>query len=197
MDEAIKHTAILLKKLFSIRKEERDNKPYTPHKRFDDASCWRKTAQVVLSLGADPEDYIEAQFRFAKSVVFANTLHSSVAQKRWRRYMVVKNMKEDTGTQLPANPAPQQADLSGMLADFWHDLDYLCGSHDLTRRDVCAKVLDMRLRFDPLVVMLLGPTQEFKEVFGEAAKQRLEDEPHLRQAAIDLDLGEALDFLYA
>lgn len=198
MDEnTIKNAASILRKLFRVRKEEHDNKPYTPHKRFDDAACWEKVAKVVLRLKADPEDYIEAQFRFCKSVVFANTLHGPIAQKRWRQYLAVKGSDKKSSPPIPSDPAPWQADLAGKIADFWHDLDYLCGSHDLTRKDVCDTVLSMRLRFDPLVVMLLCPSEEFKKVFGEEAKLCLEENPHLRQAAQELDLGLAIDYLYA
>jgi hypothetical protein len=190
--------AAILRKLYRVKREEVDGKPYRPSKRFDDKSCWLKIAETVLKLGADPVDYIEAQFRFSKSIVLANTLHGITAQKNWKRYRIVKEKYTPADeVNLPICPLPQQADLAGLIADFWHDLDYHCGSHDLTRPEVCATVIDMCFRFDPLVVMLLSPTNEFKRVFGEAAKQRLENEPHLYDAAQRMNLGEALDFIYA
>lgn len=185
-----------LKRIYKVRKEEKENRPYKPNKRFDDAATWLKTAKVVKQLNADPADYIEAQFRFGKSLILANTLHGPVAQKRYRQYKVVC-MRKDTGNvDLKENPAPRHADLAGMIADFWHDLDYHCGSHDLTREDVRATVLDMHLRYDPLVAMLLSPTPDFKKVFGEAAKEQLIETPHLRTAAQEMNLGLALDYLY-
>lgn len=193
----INAVASILRKLYRARKEELDGKPYRPSKRFDDRDCWLKIAETVVKLEADPVDYIEAQFKFSKSIVLANTLHGMTAQKNWKRYKILKAKytPEDT-VNIPNYPLPQQADLSCLIADFWHDLDYQCGSHDLTRPEVCDTVLRMRLRYDPLVAMLLNPTTEFKKAFGEAAKQRIESDPHLYNAAVDMNLGEALDFLY-
>lgn len=185
-----------LKKIYKTRKEEKENKPYKPHKRFDDAATWIKIAKVVHKLNADPVDYIEAQFRFGKSLILANTLHGPVAQKRYRQYKVVCANKGPEAVDIKDNPAPRQADLAGMIADFWHDLDYQCGSHDLTRQDVRDTVLSMYLRYDPLVAVLLCPTPEFKSTFGEAAKEQILDYPHLKAAAKEMNLGAALDYLY-
>lgn len=194
-DIAVRHTAQQLRSIFRARKAERDKRPYTPHKRFDDAATWIRIAKVVIALGADPHDYIEAQFRFSKSVLLANTLHGPVAQKRYRQYLAVWKEGHNSQVVLKNNPSTRHADLAGLIADFWHDLDYQCGSHDLTRRDVRDRVIDMRLRYDPLVVMLLSPDQEMKEVFGEGAKERLEQEPHLHVAAQEMGLGVSLEYI--
>lgn len=195
-DMELRTLAAQLKKIYKARKEEKENRPYKPNKRFDDAAAWLKTAKVVQQLKADPVDYIEAQFRFGKSLILANTLHGPVAQKRYRQYKVVCLRKESDIVDLKENPAPRHADLAGMIADFWHDLDYQCGSHDLTRQDVRDTVLDMHLRYDPLVAMLMSPTPDFKKVFGDAAKEQLLQQPHLKAAAQEMNLGLALDYIY-
>lgn len=194
-DIAVRHMAQQLRSIFKARKAERDKRPYTPNKRFDDAAAWIRTAKVVIALGADPNDYIEAQFRFSKSVLLANTLHGQVAQKRYRQYLAVWKDGHNSTVVLKNNPAPRHADLAGLIADFWQELDYYCGSHDLTRREVRDRVIGMRLRYDPLVVMLFSPDEEMKSVFGAGAKERLRQEPHLRVAAQEMNLGMALEYI--
>jgi hypothetical protein len=44
-------------------------------------------------------------------------------------------------------------------------------------------------------MMLLSPTPGFKEVFGEAAKERLDEYPHLRLAAAELGFNIALELI--
>lgn len=185
-----------LRAIYRARKEERDNKPYKAHKRYDDSESWYRTAAVVLRMKADPIDYIEAQFRFCKSTLMANTLHGATAQKRYRRLLAIRSQTQEDTVEVKNNPMPRHADLAALIADFWHDLDYHCGSHNLTDKHVSDTILRMRLRYDPLVVMLLCPTPEFKEVFGEDAKARLDEAPHLKIAAREMNLGAALDYLY-
>lgn len=195
-EDEIKNMAKQLKTLFVARKEEKDRRKYNPHKRFDTKQCWFENAKVVLSLGADPIDYIEAQFKFAKSTVFANTLHTETAKARYRKLLIIRQKKEGVEKiSFPSNPAPRDAELTALIADELHLMEFRYGSSDLTKPEVSDKVLHMRVSHDPLVMLLLNPTEEFKKVFGQAAKDRLEDSPHLRLAAKTLGFSLALELI--
>lgn len=195
-EDEVKEMAKQLKVLFAARKEEKDKRKYTPHKRFDTKKCWYDTAEVVLRLGANPIDYIEAQFAFAKSTVFANTLHTETAKSRYRRFIVVKQKKEGIEKiSFKANPAPREAELATLIADEIKMMDFRYGGHDLTKSEVSDKVLHMRISHDPLVMMLLNPTKRFTEAFGKAAKERLQEFPYLRKAAAELGFELALELI--
>ena len=194
-EEEIARMAKQLKIIFAARKEEKDKRPYKPHKRFDTKSCWWDTAKVVLQLDADPLDYIEAQFKFAKSTVFANTLHTEKAKARYRKLLAVRQHQRGEEISFKSNPVPREAELQELIADELHLLTFRYGSSDLTDPIVRSKVLSMHISHDPLIMMLLNPTPGFQEVFGEAAKERLEEYPHLRLAAAELGFNIALELI--
>lgn len=176
-------------------------KAYRPNNRLIDLDTWGRVAKEVQKLHADPDVYIEAQFQLAKSQVFPNSLHGPVAKKRYRTYCMMKANRgvpldteeaaklEETLTDAPAK------ELEEDLTDTYRSLQYYCGGTDLNDPAVASKALGIYLHFDPLCMLLINPTPQFKQVFGRMAKKRLEQHPSLRRAAIDAGFDIAVEYI--
>lgn len=197
MDEDLEntHLAYLAKQLkdaFRKKKSERDRKPYKPHKRFDDKACWLRTAKLVSRLKANPEDFIEAQFRFSKSTVFANTLHGPTAEKRYVQFVsMTSGISADKIDEmdLATVVTPGKADLAGRMANAMAVLESAVGTSNFLHPAAKQYILSTPWMFDALIVMIMaGQDPEYQRQFGEEARQMLTASPYLRTAAEEMSL---------
>lgn len=181
-----------LKDAFRRKKAARDRKPYRPHKRFDDNACWMRTAKLVARLNANPEDFIEAQFRLSKSTVFANTLHGATAEKRYKQFVALSSgLRADKLDDLQLDHAvtPGKADLAGRMANAMSVLQAAVGSTNPLLPEVKQYILSTPWMFDPLVIMLLaGQDADYQREFGKDARDMLMNSPYLRAAAEEMSL---------
>lgn len=197
MDEDLEntHLAYLAKQLkdaFRKKKSARDRKPYKPHKRFDDHACWLRTAKLVSKLRANPEDFIEAQFRFSKSTVFANTLHGATAEKRYVQLVAMTSgVSADKIDKIDLTTAvtPGKADLAGRIASALAVLKSAVGTSNFLHPAAKQYILSTPWMFDALTVMIMaGQDPDYKRQFREAALHALVVSPYLRLAAEEMSL---------
>lgn len=189
-DEAdIEELADKLKFFFKMEKEKNEGRTYRPHKLLDDKKIWNRVAEVVLKLKADPEDYIHAQFLFSKTIVLANTLHGPVAQKRYTRYKFMHNITENKTVSV------KDEELQEMLRDTIEDIRILCGSCDFSNEEVESKVLRMKLRYNPFILLLLNPSSKFLEELSEQAIEEMNKHPILVSAAKNLNMSLTIDLI--
>lgn len=189
-DEAdIEELADKLKFFFKMEKEKNEGRTYRPHKLLDDKKIWNRVAEVVLKLKADPEDYIHAQFLFSKTIVLANTLHGPVAQKRYTRYKFMHNITESKTVSV------KDEELQEMLRDTIEDIRILCGSCDFSNEEVESKVLRMKLRYNPFILLLLNPSSKFLEELSEQAIEEMNKHPILVSAAKNLNMALTIDLI--
>lgn len=189
-DEAdIEELAGKLKFFFKMEKERNEGRTYRPHKLLDDKKIWNRVAEVVLKLKADPEDYIHAQFLFSKTIVLANTLHGPVAQKRYTRYKFMHNISENKTVSV------KDEELQEMLRDTIEDIRLLCGSCDFSDEEVESKVLRMKLRYNPFILLLLNPSSKFLEELSEQAIEEMNKHPILVSAAKNLNMSLTIDLI--
>lgn len=189
-DEAdIEELADKLKFFFKLEKEKNEGRVYRPHKLLDDKKIWNRVAEVVLKLKADPEDYIHAQFLFSKTIVLANTLHGPVAQKRYTKYKFMHNIPEDNSVSI------KEEELQEMLRDTIEDIQSLCGSCNFSNEDVEEKVLRMRFRYNPFVLLLLNPSKKFLDELAKCAIEEMHKHPRLVSAAKNLNMSLTIDLI--
>lgn len=197
MDEDLEntHLAYLAKQLkdaFRKKKSERDRKPYKPHKRFDDHACWLKTAKLVSRLKANPEDFIEAQFRFSKSTVFANTLHGPTAEKRYVQLVAMTSgIAADKIDEMDLATAvtPGKADLAGRMANAMAVLESAVQTSNFLHPAAKNYIMAAPWMFDALTVMIMaGQDPDYQKQFGAEARQMLIANPYLRTAAEEMSL---------
>lgn len=186
-----------------IRKKSKKKTIVGRPARLDQA--WVKTAAVVHSLHAIPEEYIEAQFKLAKASLFPNMMYGRQAQQRYKQYCIqqrrtvqdVDDMSEEAIDQAysASNERPAEAMLRHAISDTYAALKYYCHSQDLNDPAVMEQVLKMYLFFDPVCVLLLSPIPEYKEVFGVRAQAELRNKPALRQAAVNAGFDIAVEYI--
>lgn len=191
----LRNYASRLKTIFMMRKADVENRPYRPYKKFDDINVWLRVAKVVLELKADPEDYIDAQFKLSKSVVFANSLHGPSAKNKYKQYAAMCLRTSGTQAIMAENTSLKAVELGELIADMWHDLDLSCGTHDMTNKNVIKHITDKKLRYDPFAVLLVCPIDEYKRLYGDEARDILTEHPYLRTAAENLNLGMSIKFI--
>lgn len=184
------------KKYYSLKLK----KKYTLNKRTDNIEAWKKVATIVYKMKADPEEYIRANFKYRKDPhIPVNTLHGPTAQKCYRRAQMLSDMggtqEDDDEPKLEQLP-PSRIDILSRIADLQSYLVYNKKSNNLadpvTRQYVLTRVPGL---LDPLAVMLMSPDKEMKDVYGEAAKAILDEEPCLKEAIKELDLTVALEYI--
>lgn len=183
---------------------KKHNGKYKLNKRVDNIDAWMATAKTVRRIKADPEDYIKANFKYRKEPhIPVNTLHGPTAEKCYRRAQIVagiggasdeqveEEVKEDT-YRLP----PSQIDILSRIADLQYFL--VCNHYDKnlldlkTRNYVLTRIPGL---LDPLAVMLLSPDSEMFAVYGERAKEILDEDSCLKQAMKELGFTAALNYL--
>lgn len=184
------------KKYYSLKLK----KKYTLNKRTDNIEAWKKVATIVYKMKADPEEYIRANFKYRKDPhIPVNTLHGPTAQKCYRRAQMLSDMggtqEDDDEPKLEQLP-PSRIDILSRIADLQSYLVYNKKSNNLadpvTRQYVLTRIPGL---LDPLAVMLMSPDKEMKDVYGEAAKAILDEEPCLKEAIKELDLTVALEYI--
>lgn len=184
------------KKYYSLKLK----KKYTLNKRTDNIEAWKKVADIVYKMKADPEEYIRANFKYRKDPhIPVNTLHGPTAQKCYRRAQMLSDMggtqEDDDEPKLEQLP-PSRIDILSRIADLQSYLVYNKKSNNLadpvTRQYVLTRIPGL---LDPLAVMLMSPDKEMKAVYGEAAKAILDEEPCLKEAIKELDLTAALEYI--
>lgn len=184
------------KKYYSLKLK----KKYTLNKRTDNIEAWKKVANIVYKMKADPEEYIRANFKYRKDPhIPVNTLHGPTAQKCYRRAQMLSDMggtqEDDDEPKLEQLP-PSRIDILSRIADLQSYLVYNKKSNNLadpvTRQYVLTRIPGL---LDPLAVMLMSPDKEMKAVYGEAAKAILDEEPCLKEAIKELDLTAALEYI--
>lgn len=195
-------TARALYAEYTRKKSKRSNIRFTPE-RLDQA--WFKTAAVVHKLKTSPEEYIEAQFKLAKASLFPNMLYGQQAQQRYKTYCIqqrrtiqdVDDLPEETvdAVYASSDETPAAALLRTNIADTYYALKCYCHSQDINDPAVVAQVCKMHLFFDPVCIMLLGPTPEFKQVFGSRAKLELRNKPALKKAALEAGFDIAVEYI--
>lgn len=180
-------------------KAKKERRSYKEPTSFNDIEIWKRVARVVEDLHTDPYFYLEAQFALAEGTLFPNALHGPVAQKRYRRYAVLKrshSMPNDDETPedvtMTSSESGQQ-DLQDAIEATLRALIVYCGGDDLYDPVVRASVLEKELFWDPFVMICLCCTPEFIDRFGLRAKRELDRNPKLRLAAIDSGLGMVVD----
>lgn len=202
MDEKEKEILMIIKELKEAYKKYyalKIKKKYTLNKRTDCVEAWRKVADIVYKIKANPEEYIRANFKYRKDPhIPVNTLHGPTAQKCYRRAQMLSDTggtqekEESTLEQLP----PSRIDILSRIADLQSYLVYNKKSNNLTdpatRQYVLTRIPGL---LDPLAVMLMSPDKEMKAVYGEAAKAILDEEPCLKEAIKELDLTAALEYI--
>ena len=168
-------------------------------------AAWLKTAETVLKLNTSPEEYMAAQFKTAKATLFPNMLYGANAVKRYKQYCVQQRRTVQDTVELPqealeqaynaSQERPAAAELRTLMTDTYAALKAYCHSQDITMPDVREQVLKMHLFFDPVCMMLMSPTSEFKQVFGLRAKLELQKNPTMRQAAMDAGFDIAVEYI--
>lgn len=184
------------KKYYSLKLK----KKYTLNKRTDNIEAWKKVANIVYKMKADPEEYIRANFKYRKDPhIPVNTLHGPTAQKCYRRAQMLSDMggtHEDNDEPKLEQLPPSRIDILSRIADLQSYLVYNKKSNNLsdpaTRLYVLTRIPGL---LDPLAVMLMSPDKEMKAVYGEAAKAILDEEPCLKEAIKELDLTAALEYI--
>lgn len=172
-----------LRKIFAAEKSKRMGYKYNPHKRYDDRKSWIETAKVVQKLNAKPEDYIEAQFRFNKSTVFANTLHGPNAIKNYKRFQSIMGYDEN----IPSGSSPGQIEVIGKISDLIGSLNYAVESTDIKDPDVKKFLLDPYSDVDPIAAYILFYEDcDIKEHFRDKVEKKLVESPYLCRAIEEL-----------
>lgn len=167
-----------------------------------DRPIWLRAAKLAKRLKATPENFVTSQFEGAKGHLFINALSGPSAEYRynnWYRYKTNAYAREYDETQkdMPVTHGVDidLMDLQGRIMSTYDSLDYYCGGTNLTDPVIARKALDIKLHWDPIIMMLLNPTPTFKEAFGERAKQQLDDSPGLRSAIQKLGFEMVLEYL--
>lgn len=191
-DAATINLAKRLRELYSEEKQKRTGKKYTPCKRYDYMDAWIRTAKVVQKLNAKPEDYIEAQFRFSRSAVFANTLHGPTAVKRYEK---LKAITQSDQSEL-VGVSPGHMEIINRIADLVSALVYAVESTNIKNPDVKKFVLDPMSDVDPVAAYLLFSTEDedVKNSFRDKVKSKLKESPYLHRAIEEL--GYNIDIAY-
>lgn len=161
---------------------------YTPKNGYDE-KVWLPVARAAQEVGATAQDYITAQFAYSRKRLFVNTLHSSEAKERYKEWANAINpdgLQENIGKTVLLEKMKQT------LAN----LSYHFHSTDLSDPTVREKVIEMREAWDPLIILILHPVDELKEVFGKAAKMELEEDDALKKATYDMGFDIILDYIY-
>lgn len=164
-------------------------KPYRPSARFDSKDAWKKTAEVVYSLHANPDDYIDAQFKLSKTRVFANTLHGKVAQDRYKRYAYVHDLNKldnkPGGADSPVSIS--QREVQDRILFTYTQLCGLYKKTDVYDPVVIQAASEDPAMFDPLAMMLLGGAHStYQKLFKVRAAEILTEDPCLARAAKQL-----------
>lgn len=178
-----------LKEAFKDATAKKYGKPYRPHKRYDSLDAWRKTAEVVYALHADPVDYIAAQFKLSKTRVFANTLHGQVAQSRYKQYALRYDL-----VKLKNAPGEEDSPVSVSKYEIHDRILYTYGQlmnlykkTDVYDPVVIQAAAEDPARFDPLAMMLLGGAHTtYQKLFKVRAAEILAEDPCLARAAKQL-----------
>lgn len=178
-----------LKEAFRDATAKKYGKPYRPHKRYDSLDAWRKTAEVVYALHANPYDYIDAQFKLSKTRVFANTLHGQVAQTRYKQYAFRNDLKKmdnaPGGKDTPASVS--ENDIRDRILFTYGQLVGLYKKTDVYDPVVIQAATEDPARFDPLAMMLLGGAHTtYQRLFKVRAAEILTEDPCLARAAKNL-----------
>lgn len=185
----IETLAAQLKKAYHLAVSAREGKPYKPSKRFDTADVWTRTAEVVYKIHANPNDYIAAQFAYSKSRVFANTLHGTVAQKRYKQYALQYDLKRlDNAEGQEENPVTAgQREIADRMAYTMLQLSKLINKTNVYDPEVIQFIVTDPGRFDPLAIMLMGSkVEQYVKLFKLRAKEILLESPCLINAAENL-----------
>lgn len=182
-DISVEEMSTLLRKLYARHKQIRERKPYRPHKRHDGDTHWKKTAELVLRLKADPEDFMDAQFNMRFGPVFANTLWTPTAEKAYKSYKFAVANKN------PGRETSGVIELKQRRAGVLSMVHHHTGKRDAETVDVIAEFLANPYMYDPLLVMLMvGDNPDIKEKYNQAAVEDIRENPYLRTAAKKLNL---------
>lgn len=196
------HLAKQLKIEYYRLKAKKERKEFKEPTGFKDVEIWKRVAKVVNALQTDPYFYLEAQFALAEGTLFPNALHGPVAQKRYRRYAMLKrshSMAVENNEDVPIEEVHMSSDelgrqeLQDAIESTLRALIVYCGGDDLYDPIVRASALEKELFWDPFVMICLCCTPEFIERFGDRAKRELERNPRLKLAAIEAGLGLVVD----
>lgn len=191
----LQNLANRLKELFAAEKYNRDGKTYKPHKRFDNRKCWLETAKVVMRLKATPEDYIAAQFRYSVSTLFANTLHSEKAQKRYEQFVVMRGLPSapEEAEEVEIN-SPGKAEVMNRKMGALALVRSVCGDISIENPKVKEFVLDLFSNIDELGAFLAYKNDpDVRRKFLPAVREILVQSPYLRRALEEL--GEDIESL--
>lgn len=191
-------TARELRSAFAYQKEKLSRRPYKPNKRFDSIECWKKVARVVKHLNAVPEEYIRAQFMYSLGTVFANTLHGSVAQDRYKKYMRsigATKLSSSADATLNSGDVVIFSSYLKQAEDILREqfgMSFKLSEESILRPEVKAEILSSWWRFNPVIIMALAPSDEdYRSKFYLPAAKEIVEFPWLIKAAasLGLDIG--------
>lgn len=202
-EKEILQIANTLKKEYKKYYSLKIKKKYVLNKRTDNIEAWRKVAETVYKLKADPEEYIKANFKYRKDPhIPVNTLHGPTAQKCYRRAQMLASMggeleeDEEKENNNKLHLPPSHIDILSRIADLKSFLAF--NKYDPNLKDPASrKYVLTRIPglLDPLAVMLLSPDNEMKTKYGEMAYLILQEEPCLKSAINELGLSAALEYI--
>lgn len=179
---------------YARQKAARTGKPYYGNTKWD-KRIWLRVAALVDKLHATPENFLTAQFQSAKGSVFAASLSGKVAEQRYLRWFGQMQPDYDEETDEQSDESLDIRLLRERIQMTIDSLLYDCKSTDLLDVNVCNKIIATRYHWDPVVMIMINPTPQFKEVFGEQAKEEIDQSRGLRDAIIELGFGMVLDYL--
>lgn len=188
-DDNLEELARTLANEYASRKRKKLGEKYRPS--IFKPEVWIPIAKAVSKIEADASEYIQAQFEIGRYPIFPTMLLGDNARKKYERWMEIHNPNKKPKEEL------KKDDLIARLQHTISQLSFYFKVDSIDSYEIEQKVLTMADIWDPLAMMILHPSSEFKKAFGEGAKEILEENPQLKEVVSDLGFGLVIDYIYS
>lgn len=180
LDPDLDGIATKLRKAFAAAKTDQMGSSYKPAERFRKIELWYAVAKKCRELNADPEDLIEAAFRFCSipGGPFPQNLPTGAMNRWYAEFLRV------SGGQPKAGQTVAQQRLASLIQESLITTMRLAQANNKRIRDILLDENLMRLDICPAYVrvLLLPKDQGVVEKWGQKARTDIRTNPRLMQA---------------
>lgn len=187
-DKQLKEYAKRAKEAYTAFFLQRTGKEYKPNQRFQAADTWTKIAKCAMSIDITPEDYVAAQFNYARSLILPTMITGQKGIAKAKQYKNTVMFRAEEA------PVTEEAPVERPVTDVAYnelkqrrdkELSAIAGIKGRMKahESLIDIILECPWRSDPLGILLAIPGNDrLVQTYAVAANRMLTENPHLAAA---------------